>query len=139
MNYLPVRGEAVVLSVHPGCVWARFTVNLGLGAVQGQRGHAVIGPEKGGAERRAQGGAVGDGRPAVANHRRAVESHGSMVLAVLVAAVRVRRRDADGPALCARRRAVPGSQDLWGARSIGSLSRIHFLKLVLGSRVRTGL
>lgn len=49
---LPVGVEAVGFGVDPGWMWSWFTVDQGLGAMQGQRRYVVVavgGPEGGGA------------------------------------------------------------------------------------------
>lgn len=90
--------------IQPGHMRTGLTVDQRLGAVQGERGHgrvAVGGPQGRGAERRA----LGDGRPAVAQHRGAVKRQMSVAVhVVLVVTVRVRRGDAYSVAVHGRRR-----------------------------------
>lgn len=52
-----------------------------------------------------------------------------MAVVVLVAAVRVRRRDADGVAVHAQRRAVGGGELSRGARPLRGFAGVDFLEL----------
>lgn len=113
--------------LHPGVVGVRLAVDQRLGAVQGEGGHGGV--AVGGPEGR---GAVADGRPAVAQHRRAAEAQGPGAVGELVAAVGVGRGDADGVGVHAQGRAVDGRQQPRGARPL--FAGVHFLQLEQGQR-----
>lgn len=90
--------------------------------MQSKRGHGGVvvgGPEccwaTGRAHRR---WAVSDGRPGIAQHRRAVKGQRSVAVVILMATVRVQRGDANSVAVHAERGAVDGRQ---GPRGAGPL------------------
>lgn len=140
--HLPAGGDSVGFGLQPGCMWAGFVVDVRLRALQSQWGHAgvVVGGPEGW---RADGGAqirraVGDGLPGVAQHRLAVKVQGSVAVVVLVAAVRVRRRDADGVAVHAQRRAVGGGELSRGARPLRGFAGVDLLELKQWARIQLG-
>lgn len=81
---------------------------------------------EGGAQRRL---ALGDGRPAVAQHRWAVECERRVSVVVLMATVRVRRGNADRVVVHAQGRAVHGRQESGGVLPVRGFTGVHLLQL----------
>lgn len=117
--------DAVALRLQPG-----LAVGEGRGAGQGQGGQGGVavggGPEG--------GGAVRNRRPRVAQEGGAVK--GQRSVAVVVAAVGVRRRDADGVVVHGNGGAVGGGQQPTRSGPVQGFAGVHLLELKQRQRLK---